>query len=723
MSADPSPYEGTHSVASLLHADGLVTLVEGQTFQLSDRSGNMDPDHAHGLIVLDTRVVSRWELLLNGKPLEALAVETTHPFAARFVGRAQPDAGRADADLVVFRHRHLGGGMREQISIVNHGLDDATIVVELRCEADFADLFEVKERRVRRQLGRHIHELAGNSLIFGQSGVRGDKQVTITVDEDAELSPGHATWRTTLPAGVTLDLWCEISVRLGDVDIEPMFTRGTDDEEATPRRRLERWHARLPEITTDHHGFAATVARSAEDLGALRIFDPEHPDLPILAAGAPWYMTVFGRDSLLTAWMTLISDPSLAHGVLETLARLQGTDENTTTEEAPGKILHEMRFGSADGLALGGGDRYYGSVDATPLFVMLLGEVLRWDGPLDLVHRLLPHADRALEWIEQYGDSNGDGYVDYHCQSDSGLANQGWKDSWDAIRHADGTLVDAPIALCEVQGYVYAAYTARALIARQFEDSATFDRCMARANDLRRRFNEDFWLDHRGTFALGLDRDGRPIDAVASNVGHCLWTGIIEPDRAPAVADRLLSDDHFSGFGVRTLDRSMAAYNPVSYHNGSVWPHDNAICAAGMERYGLVDHAHRIIIAQIDTAAALGHRLPELFAGFARRELGIPAPYPSSCSPQAWAAAAPSLWLRTLLRLDPWAPGGEVCLAPQLPDDIKRLRVAGIRIGDNHLTVEIDRDGVQVSGGEGLTIVTEPRSSVTELLARPDEIR
>jgi glycogen debranching enzyme len=715
-----SPYAGTQQVASLVHGDGVVTLVEGQTFQLSDRAGNMHPANAHGLIVLDTRVISRWELLLNGRLLEPLCVETTHPFSARFVSRAEPADGRADADLVVFRERHVGGGMREQITVTNHGLDDIAVEVQLRCEADFADLFEVKERRVRRQLGRHIHELTDDALIFGHSGERGDKQVTVTVADHARLTAGRATWQGTLSPGEQLEVWCEVTVSLGEVDIEPFF--GPDaDHEAAPHRRLARWRARLPEITTNHHALEVTANRATHDLGALRIFDPEHPDLPILAAGAPWFMTVFGRDSLLTAWMTLISDPSLAHGVLETLARLQGTDSDPRTEEQPGKILHEMRFGSACGLALGGGDRYYGSVDATPLYVMLLGEVLRWDGPVELIHRLLPHADRAIEWIEEFGDSDGDGYVEYHCQSETGLANQGWKDSWDAIRHANGDLAEAPIALCEVQGYVYAAYLARADIAIELGDTATAERCLDRARDLRRRFNEDFWLEEHQTFALGLDRDNRPIGAVASNVGHCLWTGIIDAERAPAVADVLLSDDHFSGFGVRTLSRSMAAYNPVSYHNGSVWPHDNAICAAGLERYGLVEHAHRVISAQIDTAAAMGHHLPELFAGFDREQLGVPAPYPSSCSPQAWAAASPSLWLRTLLRLDPWAPGGEVNLAPELPDPIHRLRVAGIRIGDNQLTVEVDRSGVEVSGDSGLTINHRPSSSRRDPLDRSPE--
>ena len=288
---------------------------------------------------------------------------------------------------------------------------------------------------------------------------------------------------------------------------------------------------------------------------------------------------------------------------------------NEETEEEPGKILHEMRFGDVRPGPLGSGEVYYGSIDATPLFVMLLGELRRWDLADDLVPRLLQHADRALEWIECFGDRDGDGYVEYARASSTGLANQGWKDSWDAIRFADGTLAEARIALCEVQGYVYAAYVARAHFAREAGDEVTFLRYRDKARQLWLRFNEDFWLREHGYYALGLDADKRPIDALASNLGHCLWTGIIDP-QAGLVVERLMSPEMFSGWGVRTLATNMAALNPVSYHNGSIWPHDNAICAAGLMRYGYVEEAHRVIGAQLDVSEAFHGHLPELFAGF-----------------------------------------------------------------------------------------------------------
>jgi len=703
-----SPWEGATPVASLVPSTGLVTLVEGQTFCLSERSGDMAPDFAQGLFVLDTRVLSRWEMRVNGHMLEPLTVTSAEPFAATFVGRGGPRPGHADADIVVFRHRHIGRGMRERVIVTNHGLEPAPLTVELTCDVDFADLFEVKESRVRHR-GQHSHEISPTMLRFGHRGDHVTKEVSVRLSTAGAVEPGGAAWTTSLDPGECWQVCLEIVVTWDDATIRPRFGCGQSDEDAVPARRLAAWRARLPDLETDNRDLQATIRRTGEDLGALRIFDPDHPEVPILAAGAPWFMTVFGRDSLLTAWMTLIADHTLARGVLETLARLQGKDVNPVTEEEPGKILHEMRFGAAGGLALGGGDIYYGSIDATPLFVMLLGELRRWDPGRDLCERLLSHADRALEWIENFGDRDGDGYVEYQRHNEAGLVNQGWKDSWDAIRHADGRLAATPIALCEVQAYVYAAYVARAHFATEMGDSDTFERYASKALELRRRFNEDFWLEDRGWYALGLDGDKRPIDALASNVGHCLWAGIVDPERSALVAQRLVSPEMFSGWGIRTLATSMAAFNPVSYHNGSVWPHDNAICAAGLARYGHVEEANRVIQAQLAVAASYDGRLPELFAGFDRRELAVPASYPTSCSPQAWASAAPLLWLRTVLRLDPWASNDQLWLHPQLPAGIARLRVSGIDVSNRQVTVGVGPDGIEVEGAEGLKVVHQPR--------------
>ena len=700
-----TPWTYAGPTASLAAADSTVTVVEGQTFCLSGRTGDMVPDFPHGLFVLDTRVLSQWELRVNGHRLEPLTVTVPDPFAATFVGRAQPGAGRADGDLVVFRRRAIGNGMRERIVVRNFGLDPSPVVVELFCDVDFADLFEVKENRVRPR-SRDTPEAGRRTLRFRHVMNGLAKEVTLSLSDGAIVEPGLATWRSTMEPRQEWEVCVDVSVRLGGTDIPSRFGCDRDDDERLlPAQRLDDWRQSLPTVETDHPSLAATVRRSGEDLGALRIFDPDHPELPILAAGAPWFMSVFGRDSLLTAWMSLLVDPDLAHGVLETLARFQGRRVDPVTEEEPGRILHEMRFGAAASLSLGSGHIYYGSIDATPLFVMLLGEMRRWGLADDVVERLLPHADAALDWIERYGDRDGDGYVEYQRATPQGLFNQGWKDSWDGIRFADGRLPQPPIALCEVQGYVYAAYTARAHFAQEAGDEGTCERYRTKALELKQAFNRDFWLDDRGWFALALDADKNPIDALASNMGHCLWSGIIDDEKARAVADQLLGPELFSGWGIRTLATTMAAYNPVSYHNGSVWPHDNALCAAGLMRYGFIGHANRVVDALLDVAAINAGRLPELFAGFDRTEIEVPATYPTSCVPQAWAAAAPLLLLRTMLRFDPWASNGQLSVAPALPPTMQRLVVRRITVAGRRISVAVEDDTCEIQGADGLEII------------------
>ena len=711
MTETPSPYDAAVPVASLAAVDGAVTLVEGQTFCISGRTGDINPDMPHGLFVLDTRVLSCLQLRVNGARLEPLTVDMLLPFSATFVGRVSPSAGKADSDVVVFRERSIGQGMRDQLSVTNYGSDDVDVVIELTVDVDFADLFEVKEHREIARTGiTSVARAAGFTYRDTANGT--GRTVAVDVEGGFELHRNTFVRTMTLTPRQTSEACLQVTTAMAGKRLPPRFGC-SDDADALPAQRLALWRAALPVVDTDHEGFDRALHQAGEDLGALRIFDPDHPDVPIVAAGAPWFMTVFGRDSLLTAYMCLIAEPRLAEGVLETLARFQGDEVNPGTEEEPGKILHEMRFGAAARPSLSSGEVYFGSIDATPLFVMLLGELRRWGLADETVDRLLPHADRALAWIEDFGDRDGDGYVEYGRQTERGLANQGWKDSWDGIRYMDGRFPTSPIALCEVQGYVYSAYLARAHFAQEQSDAATYQRYCAKAAELYERFNDDFWLDEHGWYALGLDADKRPIDALTSNMGHCLWTGIVDPEKAPLVVERLMSPKMFSGWGIRTLATSMIAFNPVSYHNGSVWPHDNALIAAGLMRYGFVDEAHRVIHAQLDVADAYHGRLPELFAGFVRGHPATPASYPTSCSPQAWAAAAPLLWLRTLLRLDPWIPHGEFRVDPALPSWLQRLEVRDIEMGGESVTVSVERGIVAVTGSGALRVEREARAPLS----------
>jgi glycogen debranching enzyme len=633
-----------------------------------------------------------------------------------FAGRTTPRPGRADSTLVVLRHRYLGRGMREDVTVRNFGEEPAYCSLEVLFEADFADLFDVKEGRGPSE-GDRAAAVAGGAVVFSyRRGMsrRGTK-LTFSV-APTKLVESGAVFEVIVPARGQWTACVQVTPVIDGDEIEPRYKCGEPVERATPNERLAKWRRNMPMVDTDNAGLRAVVARSAEDLGALRIFDPEFPERAVVAAGAPWFMTLFGRDSLLTSWFALLVDPDLALGVLQTLARFQGNDVDPRRDEEPGRILHEMRFGDAASLALGGGRIYYGTADATPLFVMLLGELRRWGLASEVVDSLLPHAERAMSWIADFGDRDGDGYVEYQRGTDRGLVNQGWKDSWDGVRFASGEVARPPIALCEVQAYVYGAYLAMMHFAREQGDAVGAERYGALAASLKERFNRDFWLPEQGWFAVGLDADKRPIDSLASNMGHCLWTGIVDEDKAALVAARLMSPELFTGWGVRTLASSMNGYNPVSYHCGSVWPHDNAIVAAGLMRYGFVEESQRVIMAQLDAAVAQGGRLPELFAGLDRSEFPAVVSYPTSCSPQAWASAAPLLFLRTLLRLEPWMPHGKVWLSPVLPAAIGHLRVDRIPLVGRRVSVDVSDGNVKVDGlPPEFEVITSPRHPLSAM--------
>jgi glycogen debranching enzyme len=660
----------------------------------------------HGLFFGDSRVISTWAVTVAGGPVEPLTVSVPAPFSATFVGRVHPGGRQADTGLIVMRRRQLGSGMREVIRLENFSTSPATLELCLETAADFADLFEVKESRVPHRPIDHVGTEPGR-LWFEQRRDGVSRRVDLVFDVAPELDGGRAVWCPTIEPRGSFEVAVEVTATVAESARAAPAARTARAAEA--ERRFDDWRARTPTLRTDDWSLARSFTQAIDDLGALRMFDPEHPESPVVAAGAPWFMALFGRDSLISAWMALLVDPTLARGVLDTLARLQGTDVDPATEEEPGRILHEVRFGTSASLALGAGSIYYGSIDATPLFVMLAGELSRWGLAGDALGSILPAVDRALEWITTHGDRDGDGYVEYQRSTERGLRNQGWKDSWDAIAHADGRLAEPPIALCEVQGYVYAAHRARAHLAAVAGDHDTARRHQDVAEDLKRRFNEDFWMPEQRCFAIGLDADKRPIDAVTSNIGHCLWTGIVDDAHAGDVAACLLSPELFSGWGIRTLATSMARYNPVSYHNGSVWPHDTALAAAGLVRYGFVDEAHRVIRGLLDVADLSGGRLPELFAGFDRAELDVPAAYPTSCSPQAWAAAAPLLLTRALLRLDPDADLRRLHVDPVPLPQMGHLGLVGLDLAGARRDLGWQDGKVQSSGFDGWSLIRSPR--------------
>jgi glycogen debranching enzyme len=685
----------------------VITLVEGSSFCVSGANGSMLAGAAHGVFYMDTRVIGTWGLTLDGEEVEPLAATIRQPHHATFLGRARPRGEGLESTLLVQRDRYVGAGLREDIIVRNTAAEPADVTVELSVDADFADLFAVKEGRTRPHADR-IRQPLENTLRIesthsgSRRGVRVSAEGATAGDgalKFCEVVPARGEWRTTVQVQPTIDRQEVASKYPADMPLEA----------ADPTVRLQQWSEAAPTAWSGNPGLLTTLRRTELDLGSLRIFDPDHPQRAAVAAGAPWFMALFGRDSLLTAYMALPIDQRLALGTLQTLARYQGNEEDARTEEQPGRILHEMRFGLEASLALGGGSVYYGTADATPLFVMVLGELANWGVPKTDIEALMPHADRALEWVRKYGDRDGDGFVEYQRLTDRGLRNQGWKDSWDGINFADGTIAEPPIALCEVQGYTYAALRARAALARMFGDDPVAIEHDRRADDLKAAFNERFWLPEQGWYAVGLDRDKRPIDSLTSNIGHCLWTGIVDDDKAGRVAGHLSSAAMYNGWGVRTLAATMSAYNPISYHNGSVWPHDNAIVAAGLMRYGFVEESQRVAEGILAAAQCFGGRLPELFTGLERADFPRPVDYPTSCSPQAWAAATPLLLLRSLLRFDPVLPERKVYLDPVLPASITELRVQNAALGDYRITLQAGPEGVDLDGlPEDVKIVPSP---------------
>jgi glycogen debranching enzyme len=696
---DTSPWTPAGEPVSTGHLSSTLMVVEGQSFYLSAANGDVVPGLPQGLFVGDTRFVDRAELKINGQSLELLATSRPDAFAAILVLRPRNGDGAPSRDVLVVRRRYLGLGYREDIELRNYGPEPLSTLVELELGADFADLFTVKEGR-RPQPMHRLTTVDSRLLVAGErDGVWRAVELSFH-GPGRETSARGATWRVSIPAGGTTTLCWDATVSLGGSHLSRHTVCGEQPERMEAVVRARSWEQEMPVLESPDERLRQATAQTLDDLGALRVFDPTVQRRPVIAAGAPWFMTLFGRDSLIAAWMSLPLGLDLPLGVLETLAALQGQETNDERDEQPGRILHELRFTRASTLSLLAGEPYYGSADSAPLFVMLLGEVACWGAPAEAVRALLPAADAALAWIDEFGDRDGDGFVEYLRATPSGLANQGWKDSWDGVRYADGRVADAPLALCEVQAYVYAAYRARAALARWLgEPSGIAARYDDRAAGLRRAFNESFWMPGTGTFALALDAGKSQVDSVTSNPGHCLWTGIVDDELAPQVATSLVSAPMWSGWGIRTLSATNGGYNPMSYHCGSVWPHDTAIAVAGLSRYGLDDEARLLASGLLDTAAAGRGALPELLCGVDRSDVEVPVAYPTSCQPQAWAAAAPLLLLRSLLGLEPDAPGRRLSLrAAALPSSWRPLRWAGIHVGDHRIDVTLDRASVSAEG-------------------------
>jgi len=683
----------------------VLTILEGSTFCMSDERGDL-ADPTSGFFAHDTRFLSRLVLSVQGSRPLLLSSGRVEHFAASFFLRNASLNGLPQDALSISRERFVGTGMQERIAIRNESMHRLDFELSLELAADFADIISVK-----------LHDFAlgdpGNApdlppaapstydevrrqiLIVDPAG---DLRTRIVLSQAGRIHEGGAAFDLSLDPHERWDLTVDVVPSLdADMDVEP--AEHLSDERETLGDVVAAWTLRVPRIRGGWESLRRAFDRSIADLAALRMRTGEFRR-PLFAAGMPWFMTVFGRDTAITSLQSLLLGPEPAIGALDALAELQATSVDPAIDAEPGKIVHEVRHGRAAEFWF---PRYYGSIDSTPLFLVLLAETWRWTDDAVLVRRLREPALLALEWIDRYGDRDGDGFVEYARRADGGLVNQSWKDSGDSQRFHDGRFAEAPVAPVEVQGYVYDAKRGLAEIARDvWREPGLAERLEDEAEKLRAAFDRAFWIEERGGFfALALDGEKRHVDARCSNMGHLLWSGIVLPERVGPVVDQLLSESLWSGWGIRTMASDEAAYNPISYHNGTVWPHDTSLAAWGLARLGYPEAARRVSRALIEAAGHFDWSLPEVFAGYARDETPFPIAYPTAARPQAWAAGTPILLVRVLLGIEPDRVRQRLVsnVTDELPSWLEGLRVEGVRAFGRNWSVAVERGRVTIAEG------------------------
>jgi glycogen debranching enzyme len=701
--------------ASSLTLSGARVLKHGDTFAVFDRHGDIRPygiEGAQGLYHEGTRFLSALRVRLGGQRPLLLSSTVREDNILLGVDSMNPDLTHAGQVMIphgtihVLRSKFLWRGTSyEHLQISNYGASAVDVVLAVAFAADFVDVFEVRGTRRERRGTLHPADISHDAVTLSYTGLDGDRRCTRLHFAPAPdiCAESQASFQLHLEAAQSKDVYLTVSCE--SWTDRPSLHRAFEHahgEACTAMRR----HASVEcSIHTSNEQFNDWLNRSISDL---RMMITDTPEGPFPYAGVPWFSAPFGRDAIITALEALWFNPQLALGVLSFLAATQADAFDAEADAEPGKIVHEMRSGEMARLREIPFGRYYGSVDSTPLFVLLASAYHEVSGDTASIERLWPHIDRALEWIVRHGDLDGDGFVEYGRRSKSGLLHQGWKDSQDSVFHADGTPAQGPIALCEVQGYVYAAQQGAARLAEALGMPDRARVLRSRADELRGRFDQAFWCEDLGTFALALDGAKRPCRVRSSNAGQTLFTGIVLPERAPPLAEQLLTAEMFSGWGIRTVASGEHRYNPMSYHNGSVWPHDNALIAWGLARYGMREQALSVMTALFDASLFVDlNRLPELSCGFTRRHGEGPTLYPVACSPQSWVAAAPLLLLRAALGMT--VEGGAKRVRfdrPALPPFLEAVTIKKLRVGpegsvDLDLRRHPDDVGVNIAGRHG----------------------
>jgi glycogen debranching enzyme len=692
--------------SSALADDRTRVLKCGDTFAVFNRYGDIEDLGASqfGLFHAESRHLSRFTVRLNQKQGMLLSSTIRDDNAFLSVDLTNVDTAQNGENLLprgtvhIYRAQFLRkASCYTHIRVLNYGLGPAQCLLTMQFDADFADIFEVRGTKRQRKGERLRDRVEGDAAVLAYEGLDGVlrcTRLTFSPQPDS-LLPGEAQFHISLGPKEEKSLFCSVACERDPVDAKPFLS--FPEAFASLNRDFDNHRQGDCEINTSSETFNDWLTRSGADL---RMLIDGNPEGPYPYAGVPWFSTVFGRDGIITALECLWLMPRMSESVLKYLAETQASEEIPEQDAEPGKILHEMRRGEMATTGEVPFARYYGSVDSTPLFVMLAGAYFERTGNLSFVRELWPNVKRALAWIDTYGDSDGDGFVEYQQRSSKGLVQQGWKDSHDSVFHADGRMAEAPVALCEVQGYVYAAKCAAALLAEAMGEAGFAKALETQASAVRTKFEAAFWCEELGMYALALDGEKRQCRVQASNAGHALFCKIAKQQHAAAVADSLMSQRCFSGWGVRTIGASEARYNPMSYHNGSVWPHDNALIGMGFANYGLQEHASQILYGLHAASRYVElHRLPELFCGFHKRtDASGPTLYPVACAPQSWAAGAVYLLLQACLGMSVCAAQRQIRFAsPTLPENLEEVRIENLTLLDASVDLLIRRNGRVVS--------------------------
>ena len=678
-----------------------IAIHQGQTVLISDEDGQIGWPSERGLYFLDTRLISAWSIYANGAPWVLLNGGAIAYYAARifltngdFLTQDGPIAART-ISLVI--SREIDGGMHEDLDITNHGTTAVRFNLEVAPRCDFADTFEAKANKIIRR-GQISTMWSPETQALSNTYRNADfmRSVTITaVGAPALYSNGRLSFQVELAPGASWHCCLRYDLADGGTVVPAPSDCVAHDAESRHAESLRDWQSRVLRITTSNEEYYRFFHQAIDDMAALRLPSLSGDHMVFLpAAGLPWFMAPFGRDSLIVSVQNIMVYPEFARGALEVLGGLQATERDDYRDAEPGKIMHELRYGELAHFKLIPHTPYYGTADATPLWLITLHAAWRATGDRDLLERHLETAEACLTWIDQYGDRDGDGFQEYQTRSTAGYENMGWKDSGEAVMYPDGSLVRGPKALCELQGYVYDAWMRMAKMYEALGDPARADRLRVKAAKLFEQFNAAFWDEAGGYYAYALDGDKKQVLSVASNPGHCLWSGIVPPDRAARVVKRLMAPDMWSGWGIRTLSADHVSFNPYAYQLGSVWPHDNSIIATGFKRYGF--HAEAARVAR-DISGAASHfqtnQLPELFAGVQKDGTNFPVQYLGANVPQAWAAGSAFLLLQAMLGVVPDAPHASLFIDPALPEWIPDVTLSNLRVGESVLSIRFWRDG------------------------------